>query len=127
MIRKLSSLAFLAAAALSVASAAMAGDAPAMADNGALVDSGGMSLYVFDPDPAGGGKSLCNGPCASNWPPLAAAADAKASGDWSIVMRDDGGKQWAYKGKPVYRWVRDQKAGDRTGDGFNGVWHLARP
>jgi predicted lipoprotein with Yx(FWY)xxD motif len=83
----------------------------------ALVDAKGMTLYVFDKDAAG--KSNCNGPCATNWPPLVATADAKASGDWSIVTRDDGGKQWAYKGKPLYTWSKDAKAGDVTGDGFN--------
>jgi Secreted repeat of unknown function len=35
--------------------------------------------------------------------------------------------QCAYKGKPVYFWAKDQKPGDRTGDGFNRVWRLARP
>ena len=50
-----------------------------------------------------------------------------ASGAWSVVTRDDGGRQWAYKGKPLYFWARDQKPGDRTGDGFNKVWQLARP
>jgi len=43
------------------------------------------------------------------------------------VTRDDGSKQWAYKGKPVYLWGKDQKPGDKTGDGFNNVWHVARP
>lgn len=57
-----------------------------------LVDVKGMTLYVFDKDTAG--KSNCNGPCATNWPPFMAKADAKASGDWSIVTRDDGSKQW---------------------------------
>ncbi len=56
-----------------------------------------------------------------------AGGDAKASGDWTIVTRDDGGKQWAYKGKPVYLWAKDQKPGDKTGDGFNSVWHVAKP
>jgi predicted lipoprotein with Yx(FWY)xxD motif len=84
-----------------------------------------MTLYVFDKDAPG--KSNCNGPCATNWPPLTAKADAKASGDWSIVTRDDGGKQWAYKGKPLYAWSKDAKAGDVTGDGVNNVWHIAAP
>ena len=57
---------------------------------------------------------------------LASASDA-ASGDWSVIARDDGSKQWAYKGKPLNYWVKDQKAGDRTGDGFNKVWQLAKP
>jgi predicted lipoprotein with Yx(FWY)xxD motif len=56
-----------------------------------------------------------------------AATDAKASGDYTIVVRDDGSRQWAYKGKPLYLWVKDSKPGDRTGDGVNNVWRLARP
>jgi predicted lipoprotein with Yx(FWY)xxD motif len=90
------------------------------------VDAKGMSLYTFDKDSAG--KSACNGKCAENWPPLMAAANAKASGDWSVVTRDDGKKMWAYKGKPLYTFKKDTKAGDVTGDGFlNGAWHLAKP
>jgi len=76
---------------------------------------------------AGAGKSVCNGPCAKNWPPLMAMASDNASGNWSVVARDDGSKQWAYKGKPLYLWVKDQKPGDRTGDGVNKVWSLAKP
>jgi predicted lipoprotein with Yx(FWY)xxD motif len=90
------------------------------------VDSKGMSLYTFDKDSAG--KSACNGPCAENWPPLMASADAKAAGDWTVVTRDDGKKMWAYKGKPLYTFKKDTKAGDVSGDGFlNGAWHLAKP
>lgn len=98
---------------------------PAQAKDDALVNASGMSLYTFDKDAVN--KSVCNGPCAANWPPLAAAADAKADGDWTVLARDDGSKQWAYKGKPLYTFVKDQKSGDRTGDGFNQVWHLAKP
>ena len=68
-----------------------------------------MTLYVFDRD--AGGKSACNGPCAANWPPLLVVGDGKAAGDWTIIVRDDGGKQWAYKGKPLYTWSKDTKAG----------------
>ena len=91
----------------------------------ALVDAKGMTLYIFDRDAAG--KSNCNGQCAVNWPPLMAAADSAASGDWSVVTRDDGGKQWAYKGKPLYAFAKDAKSGDVTGDGVNNVWHIAAP
>ncbi len=102
--------------------------APAATQDGVLVGAANqMTLYTFDRDPAGGGKSVCNGPCATNWPPLKADATATASGDWSVVTRDDGSKQWAFRGRPLYFWVKDQKPGDRTGDGFNNVWHLARP
>jgi len=91
----------------------------------ALVDGKGMTLYVFDRDAAG--KSNCTGQCATNWPPFAAAGDAKPSGDWTIITRDDGGKQWAYKGRPLYDWSKDTKPGDATGDGVNNVWHIAAP
>jgi predicted lipoprotein with Yx(FWY)xxD motif len=110
---------------LALASPATFAAPPAQVVDGALVGPSGMSLYTFDKD--AGGKSACNGPCATNWPPLAAAADAKPEGDWTVITRDDGSRQWAYKGKPVYHWVKDTKPGDRSGDGFNQVWHLARP
>jgi len=101
-------------------------DMPAKkAADGTLTNASGMTLYTFDKDTAG--KSACNGPCAANWPPLMAASGASASADWSIVTRDDGSKQWAYQGKPLYTWVKDQKAGDKTGDGFaNNAWHTAK-
>lgn len=95
------------------------------AADGTLTNAAGMTLYTFDKDSAG--KSACNGPCARNWPPLAAGADAKAMGEWSIVTREDGSKQWAYEGKPLYTWTKDQKPGDKTGDGFlNNTWHAAK-
>ena len=94
--------------------------------SGMFTNSAGMTLYTFDKDTSG--KSACNGPCATNWPPLMADGSAKPAGDWTIVTRDDGGKQWAYKGRPVYTWTKDSKPGDTTGDGFaNNAWHVAKP
>ena len=89
----------------------------------AWMDAKGMTLYTFDKDTAG--KSNCNGQCAAAWPPLPVTADAKATGDWTIVIRDDGSKQWAYEGKPLYFWIKDTKPGDATGDGVNG-FHIAK-
>src|SRR5687767_7932690 len=91
-----------------------AADAPAKKAGDILVDSSGMTLYFFDKDQAGSGKSVCNGSCATAWPPHVAPATAQPAGDYSVVTRDDGTKQWAHKGRPLYRWVKDQKAGDRT-------------
>jgi predicted lipoprotein with Yx(FWY)xxD motif len=121
MIKVLAAVLLMAA----LSACASMGGAPMAArfEGGALVNSAGMTLYTFDKDAAGSGKSTCNGPCAVNWPPLRADAD-HASGDWSIVVRDDGSKQWAYKSKPLYLWSKDQKPGDKTGDGVNKVWHI---
>ena len=114
-------------AAVILAGCAAMAATPAQVNDGVLVGPNGMSLYTFDRDAMGSGKSVCNGPCATNWPPLMASDMDKASGDYSVITRDDGKKQWAYKGKPLYFWVKDSKPGDRTGDGFNNVWKLARP
>lgn len=103
------------------------GSAPASVAHGVLTGPNGMTLYTFDKDTAGSGKSVCNGPCATNWPPLMASDSDKPSGDYSVVVRDDGQKQWAFKGKPLYYWVKDAKPGDMTGDGFNKVWQVAKP
>ena len=112
-------------AALTVFAAASASaQAPAKMADGVMTNAAGMTLYTFDKD--AGGKSACNGPCAANWPPFMAAAGAKTDAEWTIIARDDGGKQWAYKGKPLYLWAKDLKPGDKTGDGFNSVWHVAR-
>jgi predicted lipoprotein with Yx(FWY)xxD motif len=94
----------------------------------ALVNDKGMTLYVFDKDKDVPGKSACNGTCAENWPALLASDADKASGDWSIVTRDDGKKMWAYKGRPLYAWKNDKAPGDTDGDGkLNGAWHIATP
>jgi predicted lipoprotein with Yx(FWY)xxD motif len=99
--------------------------APATASGDVLQTPAGSTLYTFDRDTAG--KSACNGPCAQNWPAHAAQEKDKASGDFTIVSRDDGSRQWAYKGKPLYTFAKDQKPGDRKGDGMNKVWHVAKP
>jgi predicted lipoprotein with Yx(FWY)xxD motif len=109
------------------ACAATMGAAPAKEEGGALVNTAGMTLYTFDKDMANSGKSVCNGPCAKNWPPLMAGASDAGQGAWSVITRDDGTKQWAYQGKPVYLWIKDQKPGDKTGDGVLNVWHVATP
>ena len=122
-------LAATAIAALALAAPAMAQMAPTKTGSSAkgkvLTDDHGMTLYTFDKDK--GGKSACNGKCAENWPPLMAASGTKGSKGYTLIKRDDGKMQWAYKGKPLYTWVKDKKAGDVTGDGVNKVWHIAKP
>ncbi len=83
------------------------------------VDAKGMTLYTFDKDTVVG-KSMCNDKCATEWPPLMAAAGATASGDWTIVTRNDGTKMWAFKGHPLYTFLDDKAAGDVTGNNKDG-------
>ena len=96
-----------------------------------LTDSAGKTLYVFDNDTTPD-KSSCNGGCATNWPPVtttatSVAAVSGANGTFTVITRDDGSKQIAYKGKPLYRFAADSAAGDTKGDGVGGIWHAAKP
>jgi predicted lipoprotein with Yx(FWY)xxD motif len=134
-----------------VAGCASMGAAPNF-EGGKLVNFGGMTVYTFDRDVAGSGKSVCDAQCAINWPPVMADPSDKASGDWTLVSRDNGWqkqfdknptfatsmrswfvvdndtirKQWAYKGKPLYLYIHDKAPGDTTGDGVNNVWHVVK-
>jgi predicted lipoprotein with Yx(FWY)xxD motif len=85
------------------------------------------TLYIFDNDPVNGGKSNCNDKCAQIWPPFFVTNNDQPQDDLSIVTRDDGKKQWALKGRPLYGFEKDTKPGDTLGDGIGGVWHIIRP
>jgi predicted lipoprotein with Yx(FWY)xxD motif len=113
---------------LATSAAALAAEPAMVAEVGGAkiyTDAKGMTLYTFDKDEAG--KTNCYDKCAVAWPPFMAAADAKPEGEWTIVDRTDGTKMWAYDGKPLYTYVDDKKAGDMTGEGKGGVWHVAKP
>jgi len=97
---------------------------PTQVSNGVMASKEGKTLYTFDKDAAG--KSNCNGGCAAAWPPFMVANVALAGGDFSIVKRDDGASQWAFKGKPLYFFASDAKAGDVNGDKQGGVWPVLR-
>lgn len=120
-----SSCVFVLCASLGASLGAIA-SAQTKSTGGALVGTNGMTLYTFDKDEANSGKSACTGPCAAIWPPYVAAATGKPSGALSLVTREDGAKQWAYKGKPLYFFKADQKPGDRGGDNVKDVWHIVK-
>lgn len=90
-----------------------------------LANAKGMTLYVFDKDQAG--KSVCDGACAANWPPLQANPGSVDVGGFAVISRNDGSVQWSYQGRPLYTWIKDHKPGDTTGDGFLNTWHIAKP
>jgi len=95
-----------------------------MAAGGVLTDARGMTLYTWDNDKTPN-KSSCNGMCLMNWPALKAEASDKNMDAFTVITRDDGSKQWAYKGKPLYFFRMDTKPGDTSGDGRGMVWHIA--
>ncbi|HWA22246.1 MAG TPA: hypothetical protein VG735_07620 [Caulobacterales bacterium] len=109
--------------AFAIMGAAWAAPAGVTEKDGAFIAPDGKPLYTFARDTTPG-KSACNAQCAAAWPALAAAAKAKDDGDWTVVTRDDGAKQWAYKGKPLYTFARDTAGAAATGVSAN--WPLAQ-
>jgi predicted lipoprotein with Yx(FWY)xxD motif len=98
---------------------------PTSASQTTLDDANGLTLYTFAGDTVPG-QSACDSECIKAWPAVVAAAQAKPSGDWSVVTRTDGTSQWAYKGKPLYRSVKDVAPGDTNGRGAdNNQWQVA--
>lgn len=112
-----------------MSSSSMGQPAPTMSRNSEagtiLTDQRGMTVYTYDEDTAG--VSNCTGLCATAWPPVLAPADAKSSGDLTIVTRADGSKQWAKGGMPLYTYDSDKQPGDIKGDNIEGIWHIVRP
>jgi len=97
---------------------------PTIESKGMLTSKDGRTLYTFDKDQPG--TSNCSGGCIAAWPAFTVANAALAGGDFSIITRADGVKQWAFKGMPLYFFAADAKPGDVNGDNQGGVWHVVR-
>lgn len=108
--------------ALTVSLAAQAN--PTLEKDGIITNREGRALYTFTKDSAG--KSNCNGGCTSAWPPFSVANPALADADFTVIKRDDGSQQWAYKGMPLYFFAGDSKPGEVNGDKQGGVWFVLR-
>ena len=84
---------------------------------------GQTRLFISDRDRPG--KSSCDAGCASAWPPIVAPTNETRVGDWTTIEREDGVKQWAYKGKPVYTRYHDVT--NDLVDGKVGEFRLLKP
>ncbi len=78
-----------------------------------LGDATGNPLYTYDADQRS--RSSCYADCAQEFPPFVADAHARAGGDFSIIVRDDHLRQWAYQGKPLYRYSGKDPVGEPIG------------
>jgi predicted lipoprotein with Yx(FWY)xxD motif len=93
-----------------------------------LVSSDGHTVYDFGKDT--GSKSMCNGGCAGEWPPVTTKGKPTAGSGVTKSMlgttrRSDGTMQVTYNGHPLYTFSGDSKAGDTNGQGlddFGGIW-----
>jgi predicted lipoprotein with Yx(FWY)xxD motif len=92
-----------------------------------LVNRSGRTLYSLSAETHG--RFICNGSCLSLWHPLTVKHGQKPTGPVKLgtIRRSNGQTQVTYKGKPLYTFAGDHKAGDAKGEGFKdvGVWHAA--
>ncbi len=83
--------------------------------------AGGFSVYVSDRDARG--KSNCDAACAQTWIPLLAPAVFELPhGEWSVIERSTGIKQWAFRNQPLYKYRLDGEAHRFKGGDVPG-WH----
>ena len=115
----------LAASAALLSTSALADSVRLNADGTMHVNSKGMTVYTFAFDPPG--KSKCNDKCAEIWPPVMASKGARASGQYSVIRREDGSRQWAWRNMPLYLYSKDKVPGDTIGEGIIGAWHVTAP
>jgi predicted lipoprotein with Yx(FWY)xxD motif len=94
-----------------------------------LVDSAGMTLYLFDND--SGGESTCYDQCAATWPPLlgsgAEAGDGADQALLGVIERTDGSQQVTYAGHPLYYFAGDSGPGDVAGQAIQDIWWVVSP
>jgi len=80
----------------------------------------GFSIYASDADEPT--KSHCDAVCTQTWIPMAAPASARPHGEWTIIERVPGERQWVFRGKPLYRYTLDSHARSLAGSDEPG-WH----
>src|SRR5918912_1830297 len=98
-----------------------------------LFDGRGFALYAFTHDARG--RSTCTGACAAAWPPYLVKNEAKAgAGTRSSLLgttrRGDVSLQVTYRGRPLYYYVGDKRAGQilcQNVSEFGGLWIVVRP
>jgi predicted lipoprotein with Yx(FWY)xxD motif len=97
-----------------------------------LTDPAGKTLYLYKNDVPNSGKSTVSGNVAIAWPPLVLASGEPLkpqglNGNLSLITRDDGSKQVAYNGVPLYYYNRDAAPGDVNGQAVGNVWFVVNP
>lgn len=86
------------------------------------------SIYAYDEDTPE--LSRCDAECARTWKPVIAPGLARAHGDWSIIERSPGVRQWVYRGRPLYTYVLDQHSWSVQGrdvPGWDNVYTQLAP
>lgn len=92
-----------------------------------LTTTKGRTLYSLSVEKHG--RFVCTASCLSTWHPLRVPSGVRPTGPVKLgtIERPEGGTQVTYRGRPLYRFAGDTKAGQANGEGFKdvGTWHAA--
>ncbi|MDB5397521.1 MAG: hypothetical protein JWM91_5027 [Rhodospirillales bacterium] len=99
-----------------------------------FADASGRTLYAWF-QPLDHLKMTCNDACMRNyWKPMPAPDNVRTDAGWTAVIREDGSRQLAYGGQPLYSFAQDSRPGDIAGYNFgyradqqSGAWQPVRP
>ena len=93
-----------------------------------LATSTGRTIYWYGGDIKGSGESTCSGSCLTTWPAVTgtpvAAPGVRLAGQLGTITRPGGVVQASYNGYPLYTYGQDMAAGQASGNGVTGVWHV---
>ncbi len=96
-----------------------------------LTTLSGRTLYSLSAET--NGTFICKThSCLADWHPLFVAPGVKPTGPvklGAIKRPDSGRRQVTYRGRPLYTFDEDERAGEVNGEGFKdvGTWHAATP
>jgi predicted lipoprotein with Yx(FWY)xxD motif len=95
-----------------------------------LVNSKGLTLYMFKPDHQK--RVTCKGTCAVAWPPLKVKKGQKPTAGGAAKKKLLGldGRVVTYNHWPLYRYIGDSKPGQANGQATNlngGLWYVLSP
>ena len=85
-----------------------------------IVNHKGYAVYTSDADEPG--KSNCNAECLKTWKPVQAPENAETQGEWSVIERSPGIKQWTFRKMPLYTYILDPRTRSVIGSDVPG-WH----
>lgn len=82
-----------------------------------LQDAREMTIYTFNGDPNRDGTTCAKGGnCGATWLPVVAPQAAVNSiGEFNPILRKDGIRQWAFRGRPLYTFAGDLAPGYANG------------
>jgi predicted lipoprotein with Yx(FWY)xxD motif len=86
------------------------------------------AVYAYAEDTAT--STACTGACLDRFEPVTAPALARPKGDWTLLERSPGVRQWVYRGDPLYTHVHDRESWSQLGSdepGWSNVFTQHAP